>query len=443
MGLNKPLLVFLLSGTLLVVSCSVTKKTPPPVVEKPSVLAPKVVVKEVVRKDTFFENLLSQYPQLFDQVLKNRENWNVQIIYTAIDRSDNGIPVLTNHSFNLNSDRYFYPASTVKLPISLLALQKLNELKINGLDKNTTMLTDQAYSGQTPVYNDPTTRDGKPSIAQYIKKILIVSDNDAYNRLYEFLGQDYINEQLQKKGYGSTQIFHRLGVSLSADQNRHTNPIKFLSPQGSSLYNQPMQSALLKYPVRKDSIGKAFYSGGKLVNQPMDFSTKNKIGLADLHAILVGLVFPNSVNPAQRFNITAEDRNFMLTHMSQLPSESVSPPYSADTATYWPAYSKFLLLGSQKGLIPKNIRIFNKEGDAYGQLTDVAYIVDFDKKIEFFLSCTIYCNKDGILNDDIYEYETIGFPFMKHLGQLIYGLETKRSRKNIPDLSSFKFEYNQ
>ena len=171
----------------------------------------------------------------------------------------------------------------------------------------------------------------------------------------------------------------------------------------------------------------------------MDFSTKNKIGLADLHAILVGLVFPNSVNPAQRFNITAEDRNFMLKHMSQLPSESVSPPYSADTATYWPAYSKFLLLGSQKGLIPKNIRIFNKEGDAYGQLTDVAYIVDFDKKIEFFLSCTIYCNKDGILNDDIYEYETIGFPFMKNLGQLIYGLETKRSRKNIPDLSSFQY----
>jgi hypothetical protein len=204
---------------------------------------------------------------------------------------------------------------------------------------------------------DTTAVDSLPTIAHYAKKILVVSDNDAYNRLYEFLGQDYINEQLQKKGYGSTQIFHRLGVSLSADQNRHTNPIKFLSPQGSSLYNQPMQSALRKYPVRKDSIGKAFYSGGKLVNQPMDFSTKNKIGLADLHAILVGLVFPNSVNPAQRFNITAEDRNFMLKHMSQLPSESVSPPYSADTATYWPAYSKFLLLGSQKGLIPKNIRI--------------------------------------------------------------------------------------
>jgi hypothetical protein len=270
-----------------------------------------------------------------------------------------------------------------------------------------------------------------------------VSDNDAYNRLYEFLGQDYINEQMQKKGYGTTQIFHRLGIALSADQNRHTNPVKFLSPSGSILYSQPMQSASHKFSLRKDSIGKGFYSGNQLIKQPMDFSTKNKIGLEDLHTILIGLVFPNSVSLAKRFNINAEDRTFMLKNMSQLPTESIFPPYSADTATYWPAYGKFLLLGAQKGLIPKNIRIFNKEGDAYGQLTDVAYIVDFNKKIEFFLSATIYCNKDGILNDDIYEYETIGFPFLKNLGQLIYGLETKRPRKIIPDLSPFIFEYDK
>ena len=443
MGLNKPFIVFLLASTLLVVSCSVTKKTPIPDVKKPAVVAPIAVVKEVVKKDSFFENLLSQYPHLFDQVLKNRKNWNIQIIYTSIDRTGIGGPILTNHTFNLNPDSYFYPASTVKLPISLLALQKLNELRINGLDRNTTMLTDQAYSGQTPVYNDPSTPDGKPTIAQYIKKILIVSDNDAYNRLYEFLGQDYINDQMQKKGYGTTQIFHRLGIALSADQNRHTNPVKFLSPSGSTLYSQPMQSASRKFSLRKDSIGKGFYSGSQLIKQPMDFSTKNKIGLEDLHTILIGLVFPNSVSLAQRFNITEEDRTFMLKNMSQLPTESIFPPYSADTAAYWPAYGKFLLLGSQKGLIPKNIRIFNKEGDAYGQLTDVAYVVDFNKKIEFFLSATIYCNKDGILNDDIYEYETIGFPFLKNLGQLIYGLETKRPRKIIPDLSPFIFEYDK
>jgi hypothetical protein len=442
MGLNKPLSVFLLASTLVVVSCSVTKKTPSPVAQTIKV-APIPAVKEIIRKDAFFEDLMGQYPQYFDQILKNRKDWNVQIIYTAVDRASSGNPILTNYSFNLNSAKYFYPASTVKLPITILALQKLNELKINGLDRNTTMITEQAYSGQTPVYNDPSTPDGKPTVAQYIKKSLIVSDNDASNRLYEFLGQDYINEQLQKKGYSNVQILHRLGILLSHDENRHTNPVKFLSPQGTTLYNQNMQTAIRKYPLRTDSIGNAFYREGKLIRQTMDFSSKNRIGLGDLHTILINLVFPNSEPRAQAFNLSPEDRNFLLKNMSQLPTESMSPPYSADTAAYWPSYCKFLLLGSQKGSIPKNIRIFNKVGDAYGQLTDVAYIVDFEKKIEFFLSATIYCNKDGILNDDHYDYETIGFPFMKQLGQVIYNLELKRKRKIIPDLSPFIFDYHK
>jgi hypothetical protein len=81
-------------------------------------------------------------------------------------------------------------------------------------------------------------------------------------------------------------------------------------------------------------------------------------------------------------------------------------------------------------------------GDAYGQLIDVAYIVDFDKKIEFFLSATMYCNSDGILNDDKYDYDTIGFPFMKHLGEVIYQRELNRQKKIEPDLSKLIFNYD-
>jgi len=57
------------------------------------------------------------------------------------------------------------------------------------------------------------------------------------------------------------------------------------------------------------------------------------------------------------------------------------------------------------------------------------------------LCATIYCNSDGILNDDKYDYETVGYPFMKHLGQLIYDHELKRKRKFIPDLSEFIIDY--
>jgi beta-lactamase class A len=422
-------------------SCTTAKKINKPEVEAP-LITTSPVPADSTRTDAFLEDILKKYPKYFDTILQNKKHWNIQLIYTQVDKGANGIAALKNYYFNLNPANYFYPASTVKFPVSILALQKLNELKIAGLDKNTTMITEQGYSGQTPVYNDPTTPDGKPSVAQYIKKILMVSDNDAFNRLYEFLGPEYINAQLHQKGYGDVQLLHRLNIFLSPDENRHTNPVKFLDGQNKVTYDQPMQFNTTQYLPRKDSLGNGFYKSGQLVNGPMDFSTKNRISLEDLHNILISLVFPNKVHSEQRFNITPEDRAFLLKYMSQLPTESTYPPYAADTVSYWPAYGKFLLFGAGKGELPKNIRIFNKPGDAYGQMTDVAYIVDLENKVEFFLSATIYCNQDGVLNDDHYDYETIGLPFMKHLGEVIYEQELHRRRKHIPDLSEMKFEYD-
>jgi len=426
-------------------SCTPTKiLTVPPVAIVDTLVVPiPPLPVDSTQTDAFLEDLLKQYPQYFDSILTMRKDWNVQFIYTQIDKGANGIPALKHHYFNLNAANYFYPASTVKFPVSILALQKLNELNLFGLDKNSTMITEQAFSGQTPVYNDPTSPTGKPSIAQYIKKILMVSDNDAYNRLYEFLGQEYINEQLHQKGYGDAQLLHRLSVPLSAAENRHTNPIKMYDAIGSLIYEKPAQNNGIQYPQRTDSLGRGYYNADTLIKRPMDFSSKNRISLEDLHTMLISLIYPSKVHASQRFNITAEDRQFLLKYMSQLPTESTFPPYSADTASYWPAYCKFLLFGSEKGALPNNIRSFNKVGDAYGQLTDVAYIVDLEKNIEFFLSATIYCNTDGILNDDRYDYETIGLPFMKQLGKVIYDFEVKRQRAHQPVLKELIFEYDR
>jgi len=184
------------------------------------------------RTDNFIINLMKQHSPLFDSVLGNIDQNRLQIIYTRIDRKKNGNPQFTDHYFNLSDSSYFYPASTVKLPVALLALQKLNELKIPGLDKNSLMTTEADYSGQTDVYNDPSTPDGRPTIEHYIKKILLVSDNDAFNRLYEFLGQEYINNALHKMGYREVQIVHRLDISLSEDESRHTNPVRFFDTSG-------------------------------------------------------------------------------------------------------------------------------------------------------------------------------------------------------------------
>src|SRR5580765_3761064 len=80
----------------------------------------------------FLEDLMKKYPQYFDHILQQRDSLRVQIIYTQINRDADNNPSFKNYYFNVDPNKYFYPASTVKMPIALLALQKLNELRLPG-----------------------------------------------------------------------------------------------------------------------------------------------------------------------------------------------------------------------------------------------------------------------------------------------------------------------
>lgn len=386
--------------------------------------------------ENIFSRLSEQNPSL--SVVSSPVH-KVQVIYTQIERRKNGRPQFTDHYFNVNDSDYFYPASTVKLPVAILALQKLHELKIAGLDKNTTMITEADYSGQTEVYNDPTTPDGRPTIEHYIKKILLVSDNDAFNRLYEFLGQEYINNTLHRMGYGDVQIIHRLEVSMSEEENRHTNPTRFYDTSRKIIYEKPLQQSQLVYASRNTKMGKGYYRRGELINEQFDFSKKNRLSLTTLHSIVRSVMFPKSVSKKQRFNLTEDDYEFLRKYMSMTPLESKFPFY--DRENYWNNYVKFLFYGNEKDSARTGIRIFNKVGDAYGFLVDAMYFADFNNNIEFMLSAVIHCNSDEIFNDDKYDYRTVGFPFMKTLGEAIYQYELSRQREHVPDLSNFKFNY--
>ena len=387
------------------------------------------VPKSSPRTDAFLEKLLGKYPAYFDSVLKNRDSLDVQVIYTQIDRGRNNFPAFRDYYFNVDPSRYFYPASTVKLPVTLLALQRLNELNLPGLDWNTTLLTDSAYEGETVVLNDPTSRDGRPSVGQYIKKVFLTSDNDAFNRLYEWLGPTYINAQLHQRDYADVQIRHRLDVVLREDQNRNVNPVRFLNASNQSILDVPARADTTTYAQRTDTI------------DGVDFSRKNQISLTDLHRILRSALFPESVPERERFNIGADGYKMLYRTMSELPGETRYPAY--DSTEIWDTYVKYLLFGSRKVPVPKNIRVFNKIGEAYGFLMDVAYVIDTSNDVEFMLSAVIRCNPDGHLGDEHYTYEGVGLPFLQHLGEVIYRYELQRSRKYKPDLSAFQFTYDR
>ena len=139
-------------------------------------------------------------------VLAHPETYHYQFIYTKIDRDAKNQPSFTNYYYQFDSLHYFNPASTVKLPLALLSLEKLHTLEKYGVNMNTPVLIDSSYSGQTTMHEDSTSENGLPSIAHFIKKIFLISDNIAYNRMYEFLGQQTINRRLHQMGYPDLRI---------------------------------------------------------------------------------------------------------------------------------------------------------------------------------------------------------------------------------------------
>ena len=384
--------------------------------------------------------LNSQASPLLKRVLSHPDSFQYQIIYTQIERDKHNKPHFKNYYVHVNRDQYFNPASTVKLPTALVALEKINDMKVAGVNKYTPMLTDSSYSGQSKVLTDTSSEGGLPSIAQYIRKIFLVSDNDAYNRLYEFVGQQTLNEKLRSKGYKDVRITRRF-VSMNEDENRHTNAIRFVQ-NGQTIYEQPPAYSNVSFDFSKTILeGKGHWdSTDSLINEPMDFTKHNNLPLEDLQHMLQSALFQESVPKSQRFHLTRDDEHLLYQYMSAYPSESVKPGY--DTSEYFNSYAKFFYkAGHQR--VPAFIRIFNKPGWSFGYLTDAGYVADFKNHIEFMLSAVIYVNADGILNDDKYEYEEIGYPFFSEVYNIIYQYDLHRKRKYYPDLSTFNLRNGQ
>jgi hypothetical protein len=375
------------------------------------------------------KKLIESRKDLFGDVLKHPTKNEIQVIYTQVNRDQNNKPSFKTFSYNLNQKRYFYPASTVKLAAVIFALEKVNELNIKNLSANSVMLTDSSFKGQTKVISDESAQNGKPSIAHYIKKILLTSDNDAYNRLYEFIGRAEFNYKLKKYGFSESRIINRLAIGDGGESARHTNPIRFF--EGNQLvYQQAAQYDDKDYPLELTNlkVGKGYInSKNDLVNEPFDFSGKNVFPIANQHELLKRLMLPNSFPKKERFNLTAKDYQLIHEYMSMLPTQSDYPKY--DPKEIWPAYTKMLFYGSEKeSLIDPNLKIYNKCGNSYGYILDNAYFVDLDKKIEFFLTAVVQSNENQIYIDDNYEYDTVCYPFMKNLGKVIYEFEIERKK---------------
>ncbi|MFL5727906.1 MAG: serine hydrolase [Cytophagaceae bacterium] len=377
------------------------------------------------KKTGFLENLLKEdTSQIVYKVFYNPHEYKLQIIYTQVNRDKDNKITFRHYSYG-DSSNYFYPASLVKLPIAALSLEKLKSLG-KDVDRNSVLETFVKCLEK----NDTTKVLG--TIAKDVTEMMVVSDNAAFNPLYEFLGQEHINLRMQEMGYKKARIIQRF-ANCEEEEQRKTGPFRFIDTlSGKVLYEEGVKvnGRVMTNAFSNPKIGKKYYDGRKLIKKPKDFTYSNSIALQELNQILISIIYPEAVPSKQRFNISQDDMLFLRKTMSILPRETDRIEWH-DSIAYYDGFRKFLMYADTPGKIPSNIRIFNKVGLAYGYTSDCAYIVDYENKVEFFLSALIYTNADEILNDGKYEYTSIGLPFIAQLGRVIYNYELENRKQPV------------
>lgn len=332
-------------------------------------------------------------------------------------------PTLERSGYRVDAE-YFYPASTVKLLASIGALEALGAMPDPAPAIDTPLRFLPIFPDQTIEDRDETNlAGGTITLAHEMRKIFLVSDNVAFNRLYDFVGQRELNELMWRAGLKDVRLSHRLSEGRTLEQNRRTRSIECLVPDAPPVVvparTSPPELDLRLSNIPGLDIGEAYLAGDAKVEKPMNFSERSRITLVDLQNALVMLARPDiDLGPDHPgFALSWSHRRWLLNLMGEFPGDSINPVY--DRKEFADDYVKFLLPGLLR-VAPRNDWIIrNKVGQAYGFTIENAYVEHRPSGRACFVTATIYTNSDGVLNDNIYEYDQVAFPFMSDLGEMV------------------------
>lgn len=360
-----------------------------------------------------------------DRVIASPEAFRAQVLIAEVLTNNSGRAVLKRHGYRVGAE-YFYPASTVKLCAAVAALQEVERLQP---PSQTTDLADAPmeiaplFPGDAPQAGDSSnTRGGHITVAHEMRKIALVSDNQAFNRLYDLVGHERLNRSMHELGLRSVVINHRLSEARAIPDMRASAAVTIRVPGGDPSHVPARTSTLiLTNAANKLTVGNGHIKGKELFRTPMDFRSRNGISLVDLQDLLVKVTRPDIDLGSQPLKMTGLHRAGLVQAMTEYPRESSNPIYAAKD--FPDAHSKFLLPGIRR-LFPSvepgaRVESTGKNGRAYGFSIENSLVRNPANGRAVFVTAVIYTNEDGILNDDDYEYETVADPFFADLGELV------------------------
>ena len=356
-------------------------------------------IRSAFKKDDFLRS-----------ILKDKDKYEIQILYTEVSKNTLGQTEFSDFQFQLNDQKYFYPASTIKLPIAVMTLSKINELRAVGSNIS---LKSKINLSLINNKKEIIVKDSITSFQNLIADVFLVSDNSASNVLIDFIGYNYFNSSMSNLGFENTYLNHKF------------NPDPFVDSSWiiTNIDNDTISSDENKITVSASSDISNFKKGnkrfinGEIINEPLDFFSKNRSSLTDMHNIIKNLIYPEVT--MSKFNLNVEDYDFLRYWMSRFTFEDLGAKFIGDDQ-FFNSYNKFFIHGMDTILNNTDIRVYNKIGQAYGTSTDSAFIKNYKEDVEFFLTATIYTNENKVINDNIYEYKETAIPFLSKLSKAIY-----------------------
>lgn len=363
-------------------------------------------------KDPLVEKLLGGGSAALKTVVATPEKYRFQVLYGVITEGPK--PTLERHGYRADVE-YFFPASSMKVPITLATYDRLATLRAAGkaaLTRDATMRIHPASgNGETPYTT---------TLARETWRALIVSDNASANRLLAVVGHREVHETLWSLRLSSARIHAGFATGAEIDPARVSPRIDFTAPGGATAELAPRQSDLVlpRTDATNLDIGRANIVDGRRVEAPLSFADKNAMRLYDLQDTLVRIMRPELLPPASPADTASQDDlAYVRQALGTLPSESGLAGFDRNVVADYTLIP--FLRGIERVRARGRFQIFSKVGQAFGFLTANAYVVDKETGRSFFLVASVYANPDETMNDDNYAYDSISFPALADVGEAV------------------------